>query len=261
MGDGTKKPKGWLIAALICFLLALAGCGAAGLGCAQLISTIQDIDVTDTVPMGQESSFVAAEDGVAAVLLTTSAVCRGTDDGGSDITFENLAGTANVSVNEKDFNEILTFDVEKNGSYALVCGDEGEGEYTVIRLPSFLSSGFGIAAMSGGFFGGGFLLLLAIIFLIVGLVRRSSWKKRQTGGGFPPGGGQPYGQAPMPPPPGGAAGAVAPPMPPGAGTPAPPTQPPGYVPPAPPAQPPGGVPPAPPPQPPGAAPPPPPTQT
>ncbi len=272
MGDGTKKPKGWLIAALLCFLLGIAGCGAAGFGCQQLLSTIADIDVSDTVPMGQESSFVAAEDGVAAVLLTSDTVCQGQDDGGGDVVFENLAGTSNVTVNEKDFNAILTFDVKKNVSYAIVCGDEGVGEYTVIRLPSFLSSGFGIAAMTGGLFGGGLMLLLALIFLIVGLVRRSSWKKRQ--GGFTPGApqpytgqpyaGQPYSPGAVPPPPGGAAGAVAPPMggavppPPGGGAMPPPVQPPGGPPPSPPAQPPGGAPPPPPAQPPGGAPPPPP---
>jgi hypothetical protein len=273
MADGTKKPKGWLIAALIAFLLSIAGCGAAGFGCSQLISVIQDIDVTDTVPMGQESSFVAGDDGMAAVLLTSNAVCQGTDDEGGEITFDDLGGTSTVSVNEKDFTTILTFDVKANGSYALVCGNEGEGEYTVIRLPSFLGSGAGILAMTGGFFAGGLFLLLAIIFLIVGLVRRSSWKKRQMGGGLPPvAGGQAYGS--VPPPPGGATGAVAPPMgappmgapgtvPPAPGQapgapPAPPMQPPGGAPPPPPMQPPGGAPPPPPAQPPGGAPPPPP---
>jgi hypothetical protein len=280
MADGTKKPKGWLIAALIAFLLSIAGCGAAGFGCSQLISVIQDIDVTDTVPMGQESSFVAGDDGMAAVLLTSNAVCQGTDDEGGEITFDDLGGTSTVSVNEKDFTTILTFDVKANGSYALVCGNEGEGEYTVIRLPSFLGSGAGILAMTGGFFAGGLFLLLAIIFLIVGLVRRSSWKKRQMGGGMPPvAGAQPYGGS-VPPPPGGAAGAVAAPMvggappPPGGAPamppppgqvpagppPAPPAQPPAGPPPAPPAQPPAGPPPAPPAQPPGGAPPPPPAQ-
>jgi hypothetical protein len=281
MAKGNKKPKGWLIASLIFLLLALAGCGAGGFGCAQLVSVIQDIDVTDTVPMGQESSFVAGTDGMAAVLLTGDAVCEGTDDEGGAIAFKELGGTASVSVNGKEFKKFLTFDVKTDGSYAMVCGNEGDGEFTVVRLPSILGSGVGLAAMTAGFPVGLLSLLLSVVCLIVGLVKRSSWKKRQAGGGLPPvAGAQAYSGA-VPPPPGGAPGAMAPPagMPPPA-PPAPPAQPPAGTPPpappvppaqppagmppppAPPAQPPAGMPPppAPPAQPPGGAPPPPPGQ-
>jgi hypothetical protein len=270
MADGTKKPKGWLIAALICFLLAIAGCGVSGYGCTQVASLIDD--VADTVPLGQESSFVAASDGTALVGLSTGAVCEGTDDAGGTVNFENWGDSTNTTVNE--FNTFYTFEVKENATYAVVCGSESDsGTYTIVKLPSFLASGGGIAAIFGGVAAGGLFLLLAIIFLIVGLVRRSSWKKRQMGGGLPPvAGGQPYGS--VPPPPGGATGAIAPPMgappmgapgtvPPAPGQapgapPAPPMQPPGGAPPPPPAQPPGGAPPPPPMQPPGGAPPPPP---
>ena len=86
MADGTKKPKGWLIAALICFLLALGGCGAFGYGCSQLVGIADD--VTDTVPMGEAATFVAADDGKAIVLLSQDTLCEGTDDSGNDIVFD-----------------------------------------------------------------------------------------------------------------------------------------------------------------------------
>jgi hypothetical protein len=200
MVEGTKKPKGWLIASLICFLLAIAGCGTAGIGCQQLLSTIQDIDTDNNVPMGQESSFVAASDGVAAVLLSSDNTCEGTDEAGNGVTFESFGSGTNVRVDDEEFDAILTFDVKNGVSYALVCGIEGAGEYAVVRLPSFFSSGLGVVALTGGFLGGGFLLLLALLFLIVGLVRRGRWKKRQTGGAIPSvAGAQPYGSVPPPP--------------------------------------------------------------
>lgn len=202
MADGTKKPTGWLIAALVCVLLAIAGCGTAGFGCQQLLSTFSDIDVGSEVPMGQESSFAAADDGVVAVLLTSDNECEGTDEAGRRITFEQFGSGTNVSVDGQEYDAIVTFDVEKGTSYSLVCGREGSGGYTVVQLPSFFSSGFGIVAMTGGFLGGGLFLLMALVFLIVGLVRRSRWKKRQVGGGpSPVPGGESYGSVPPPPPP------------------------------------------------------------
>jgi hypothetical protein len=232
MVEESKKPRGWLIAALICFLLAIAGCGTAGIGCQQLLSTIQDIDTGNNVPMGQESGFVATSDGVAAVLLSSDNTCEGTDDAGKAVTFESLGSGTNVTVDGDEFDAILTFDVREDVSYALVCGIEGAGEYTVVRLPSFFSSGLGVVALTGGFLGGGFFLLLALVFLIVGLVRRARWKKHRTGGGIPPvAGTQPYGS--IPPPPGQVPGDPS----------APSMQPPGGAPSAPPVQPPapGGV--------------------
>ncbi len=215
MADRTKPPKGFLIAALVAFLLGIAGCASTLVITVTQFASLAD-DIATTTSMGDEFTFDATSDGGAGVLLTSDAVCVGEDESGNPVTFESMTGSTTVSSGNTDFTTILTFDTTEGTSYTIVCGSPGGGEYTVLQLPSILTSGLGLALIGGGIFGGGFLMLLAIIFLIVGLVRRSSFKKRQgppmpTYGQAPPAPGAPpqtgYGQPPQtgygqPPPPG-----------------------------------------------------------
>lgn len=204
MADGTKKPKGWLIASLVCFLLAIAGCGTTVVVGFGALSSLAD-DIVNSTPMGQETTFDATSGGVAGVLLTSNTVCEGQNDAGNPINFEEFGADTTVSSGNQEYTELQTFDTTEGTTYTIVCGSEGGGEYTVIQLPSIFSSALGLGLLGGGFIGSGLLFLLAIIFLIVGLVKRSSWKKRNQGGGAPPygqaqpGGYQPGGQTPPPP--------------------------------------------------------------
>ncbi|UDY36813.1 hypothetical protein [Dermatobacter hominis] len=202
MADGPKPPKGWLIASLVCFLLALGGCGTGIAGLTTVAGTVDDI--ATTTPFGETTSFTAASDTGALVLLTDPADCTGTDGSGSSISFSTPSGSFTADANGQSFTEAQTFDTKDGESYELSCGssDRIGGEYTVLKLPSFPGGLAGLAfAILGGFGLGGLLFIAAIIFLIVGLVRRSGWKKRNAGfapvGGPPPPGG-------FPPPPGGA---------------------------------------------------------
>ena len=222
MADGPKAPKGFLIASLICFVLALGGCGTGIVGVATLASVADDI--ATTTPFGESTSFTAANDTGALVLLTAEAQCTGQDGSGNAIKFDTPGGNITADSNGKSFNTARTFDTVDGESYELTCGGESTstGDYTVLKLPSF-PGGLGglVAALAGGFVGGGLFLLLAIIFLIVGLVKRSGWKKRNAGGGAPMAPGAVPPQPGYPPAPGG----VAPPAPGAPAYPPPPGQP------------------------------------
>jgi hypothetical protein len=259
MADGPKPPKGFLIASVICFVLALGGCGTGIAGVATLAGAVDDI--ATTTPFGEPLSFTAESDTGALVLLTTAAECTGTDGSGNSISFSTPGGSISADANGQSFTEARTFDTVDGEQYELTCGADGltTGEFTVLKLPGFPGGIAGLAAaIGGGFLGGGLLLLLAIVFLVVGLVRRSGWKKRNAGvaapgmmspgavppppggavppppggGGVPPAPGQaPYGQPAAPPPPASTPPA-APPPPPASTPPAAPPPPPASTPPA-----------------------------
>ncbi len=232
MANRTSKPKGALIAALIFFLLGLAGCGVAAATTipfiSDLVDWVSDIEnLARTNSMGDTVSFTADGDrGVA--LLSSEAACRGEGPGGS-ISFEayeSFGPGTDVNLNGVDIAGYTLFDTQSGGEYTVTCGSAGAGSFLVVTAPTFLADGLGAAGfgiLAG--LGGVLFMFIALILLIVGLVQRSSWKKRNQG---PPAAA--YG-AP------GATGAI--PPPPGAPAPVPPQQaPPQQVPPpqAPPAQ-------------------------
>ena len=236
MADGPKPPKGWLIAALVFFLLAFAGCGGGTLGCASFGNDIQrSVDEGGQTALGESSTFTAT--GTKGAILSTAVgtTCEGSDSAGNAMSFESPGSntSGNVSADGESFDLSFIFDTSSDETYTVTCTSPGAsdvaggtGDYLVVPFPGFTSLIVGIGAVAAG----GFALVLAVICLIVGLVRRSGWKKRNgsavtvsTGGQVPPPGG-------FPPPPGGAAqpGYGTPPAP-GYGTPPPP----GQVPPAP----------------------------
>lgn len=249
MADGPKAPKGFLIAGIICLVLALGGCATGIVG----VSTIASVagDIATTTPFGESTSFTAASDVGALVLLTQEADCTGMDGAGNDIVFDTPGGTFTAEANGESFNAAKTFDTVDGESYELTCGGEvtSTGSFTVLKLPAFPGGIGGLAAaIGGGFLGGGLLFVLGVIFVIVGLVKRSGWKKRNG-----PGAPSVSGGGPVPPPPGGYVppGPAAPPAPGGySPTPGPAVPPPpgGYTPPPGPAVPPPSAPPAPAPQ-------------
>ena len=258
MANGTSKPKGALIAALIFFLLGLVGCGIAAATTIPFITDLVDWvseidDFAQTNRMGESATFTAdGEDGV--VLLTSEAACTGEGPDGAVRfdAYQSFGTGTNVDFNGQSYEGYQLFDTRTGASYTITCGSGGAGSFIVITAPTFLIEGFGAAGfgiLSG--LGGAVFMFIAVILLIVGLVQRSSWKKRNQGpppgaygapGAVPPAPGAP---GVAPPPPGGVPGAQpqAPPPPaqqPGWGDPNP-TQPPPAQPqaPPPPAQQPG----------------------
>jgi hypothetical protein len=256
MADGTKAPKGWIIAGVIFLLLGLGGCATAFAGVASLASLADD--VTNTQPYGEVSSFTSDSNAGALVLLTSDAECVGVDGTGAAIEFSVPGGSFTVDTGQESFNNARTFETTRDETYELSCGDPlgvDTGSYTVLRLPSILSGAVGALVLAGGGLGGALFLFLGVVFLVVGLVKRSKWKKNRAGmvGTMPPSG-APGGFGSPPPPPGGV-GAPPPPAAPGmTPQPQPPSIPP-MTPPAPSAPPPAPpMPPAPSPAPPPAPP-------
>lgn len=216
MADGTKAPKGWIIAGVIFLLLGLGGCATAFAGVASLASLADD--VTNTQPYGEVTSFTSDSNAGALVLLTSDAECSGVDGTGAAIEFSVPGGNFTVDTGQESFNNARSFDTVQGETYELRCGDPlgaTTGSYTVLRLPSILSGAVGALVLAGGGLGGALFLLLGVIFLIVGLVKRSKWKKSRAGmvGTMPPSG-APGGFGAPPPPPGGV-GAPPPPAAPG----------------------------------------------
>lgn len=223
MANGNKAPKGWLIAALISFLLGVGGCGLGAVTAGQFAGDLGD-DLS-TTPYGSSRSFSGSGDTGALILASDgTATCDVTDEDGNPVDVEGLASGTEVSSDGLD--GVGTFTVDDGVTYDVFCDGIGTGEFAVVSVD--LSDVFIIA---GGLLGGGFFLFLAFVFLIIGLIRRSGWKKKQRLGGGPggPGGYTPpapgYGTPPAPggygtPPAPGAA-----PQPGGWGTPPPPTGP------------------------------------
>ena len=250
MPNGTKAPKGALIAGLVFILLGFAGCGY---GCVSFVGIIGDvsdaINSANTTPLNSPTTLVAT--GEAGIVLTSdsSARCLVNDPSGSEVTIRDPgAGTSGtLEVNGETLELAYYFDTTVGTTYDVVCGDEAgatSGSYAVAPIPSF----DGVAGIFTGGISGMVLFFIGLILLIVGLVQRSKWKKNRPmvppGGIAPIGGMAPAGGA-VPPPPGGFGPPSAPPLPPvppAPGTVAPPPQP-QSPPPAPPA--PGTLPPGP----------------
>ncbi len=237
MADGTKAPKGALIAGLVLILLGFAGCGY---GCVSFVGMIGDvsdaINSANTTPLNSPTTLRAT--GEAGILLTSdsSARCLVNDPSGNEVTIrEPGAGTSGtLEVNGETLELAYYFDTTAGTTYDVICGDEmgtGTGTYAVAPIPSFDGVG-GIFAGGGSGVG---LFLIGLIVLIVGLVQRSKWKKNRPmtpPGGMPPGGIAPAG-APVPPPPGGLGSPAAPHLPPVPPAPGSVPPPPGSIPPAP----------------------------
>jgi hypothetical protein len=280
MADGTKAPKGALIAGLVFILLAFGGCGY---GCVSLTGFVGDIgdaiDSANTTPLNTATTLRAT--GEAGIILTSdsTAVCLVADPSGAEVTVdEPAAGTSGtLDVNGETLDLAYTFETVAGTTYDVVCGDEAgtlTGNYAVAPIPGLGKLGGIAAGAAAGFV----FFFIGLLLVIIGLVKRSKWKKNRGVVGTPPPGGftapPPPGGA-VPPPPGGGlppqpgaappppAGSMPPPQAPAA-PPAPPAPPlpPVSPPPASPAPPPASPapPPAspPPPPPPGATPPPPP---
>lgn len=225
MADGTKAPKGALIAGLVLMVLAVAGCGY---GCVSFVGMLGDvssaIQSAESMPMNSPTMLQASGD--AALLLTSdsSALCAVADPAGNDITIRRPgAGTSGrLEVNGQTLELTYYFETTSGTTYDVVCGDEAgvtSGTYAVASIPSLAGVG-GIFA--GGASGVGFFFV-GLILLIVGLVKRSKWRKNHSvspGGPIQPSGG--YG-ASLPPAPGVAFGqAAVPPAPAAQGSPPPP---------------------------------------
>lgn len=240
MADGTKPPKGWLIAGLVFLLLALAGCGGGAFGCKSFVDDIQHlVDQGGRTRDGDKATFTA-ESTVGAILATrTDTICEGTDDSGNKMTLNtpgsNTEGT--FKTNDVTFELRYVFDTRAGRTYTVTCtSSTGDGEFIVVPFPGFTNLFVGLGGVAGGVLS----FVVGVICLIVGLVKRSGWRKRNAGvGGAAPGG--------APPPPGGfpewsqpAAAGVPPAAPPQPGgyPPAAPPQPGGYPPATPPATPP-----------------------
>jgi len=258
MADGSKPPKGWLIAGLVFLLLALAGCGGGALGCRSFVSDLQDaVDQGGRTPDGESSTFTAPGPVGAIFATRADTTCEGTDDKGSSMQLKtpgnNTEGT--FTSNGETFKLSYVFDTVEGRTYTVTCtSPSGDGQFVLIPFPGFSSLFAGI----GGIAGGVLAFLIGVICLIVGLVKRSGWRKRNQGqpgvagagaaaapagypsyqGGYAP----PPAPGGFPPPP----GATPPPGAPSTPSSVPPSVPPapGGSPPAPPA--PGGYPPAPP---------------
>lgn len=244
MADGPKPPKGWLIAGLVMLGLALASCGAGGIGCASFINSIaKSAEESGSTPLGDETTFSASSDSGGLILSSVANPdCTGEDSNGNRIQFTSPSASTsgNVTSGDTSYDLAYQFDTVQGESYTLRCEASGEsslsdGRYLVITVPSLGGVGLSVGAIFGGV---GFAVL-GVIFLIVGLVRRSGWKKRNGPGsgaatGMPPGyAPPPPGAAPPPPAPAPdgfppAAPAAPPPAPPAppAAPPAPPTAPP-----------------------------------
>ena len=242
MADGTKAPKGALVAGLVFILLAFGGCGY---GCVSLTGFVGDIgdaiDSANTTPLNTATTLRATGD--AAIILTSdaTALCLVADPSGAEVTVdEPAAGTSgSLDVNGETLDLAYTFETDAGTTYDVVCGDEAgalTGNYAVAPIPGLGKLG-GIAAGAAAGFG---FFVIGLLLLIIGLVKRSKWKKNQGVGGTPPPGG-----FTAPPPPGGAMPppAPAPPAPPA--TQQPESPPPPATPPAPAGPPPPAGPPAP----------------
>lgn len=253
MANSPTKPKGALVAALVLFLLGIAGCGYGAARAVPFISDLADfVSELDTfvnnTPMGEPATLTAGG-GNGLVLLSDEAACTGEGPDGAVRfdAYEDFSPGTNVEINGTRMNGYILFDTRSGADYSVTCGSAGTGSFLVTSAPNFLVEGApGLLGGVVAFVGGAFLVFLSIVFLIVGLVQRSRWSKQHAG---PPSYGQPvpptYDPGQVPPPPGGApgwgpapgSGAQVPPPPPTPGAPGEPYLPPpapGQTPPPPP---------------------------
>ena len=151
MADGTKAPKGALIAGLVFILLAFGGCGY---GCVSLTGFVGDIgdaiDSANTTPLNTATTLRATGD--AAIILTSdsTAVCLVADPSGAEVTVDEPAAGASgtLDVNGETLDLAYTFETDAGTTYDVVCGDEAgtlTGNYAVAPIPGLGKLG-GIAA-------------------------------------------------------------------------------------------------------------------
>lgn len=223
MADPSKPPKGWLIAALVFLLLALAGCGGGTLGCRSFVDDLRGaVTAGRAVDEGETARFRA--DGVigAVFVSTGDMTCEATDDSGNSMRLRSPGRNTEGSFQNggRSWDLRYVFDTQGGRSYEVTCtSPAGSGQFVVVPFPGFTGLFVGL----GGIAGGVLAFIVAVICLIVGLVKRSGWRRRNPGGppassngGFtPPPGGHPA-APPAPPLPGGGFTPSAP-VPPGPG--------------------------------------------
>ncbi|MGI9577034.1 MAG: hypothetical protein ACR2OH_02410, partial [Microthrixaceae bacterium] len=187
MANASTKPKGALVAAVVCLVLSLAGCGYAAVSSgALLLDSVRWLaDIVDNLEpnvMGEQVNFTADGDRSTA-LVSVETTCVGTGPDG-EVRFEgyeSFSSSTTVSSSGEDFNGYMSFDSADGATYQITCGQAGQGTFIVLAEPGFLDD-LGSLRTAGLAAGGGVLLfVLSIILFIVGLVRRSSWKKRNQG--------------------------------------------------------------------------------
>ena len=189
MADSTKAPKGWLIAALIFFLLALLGCGVGIYGTTKLVNVASD--AANTTSFGDQLSYRGTSS-EALILLSGPAVCRVQGAAGESVNLREVSNL-DVEANGQSFNAFLLFDTTEGQVYDVICGDTtGTGEYSIISNPGVAVLG----SLAAGALASVVFFVFALVCFIVGLVRRSGWKKRNNA---PPAAyGAPAGYAPPP---------------------------------------------------------------
>jgi hypothetical protein len=266
MADGTKAPKGALIAGLVFILLAFGGCGY---GCVSIFGVFGDvadaIDSANLTDLNTATSLRATGENGIVLTSASTARCVVADPSGSEVALEDppQGTTGSFERDGVTLDLQFVFDTTPGTTYDVFCGDElGNltGSYLVAPIPNLGN----IGGSFGGAIAGVIFFVLGVLFLIIGLVSRSRWKKRNAGTftGGPPAGGFAAPPAPggaVPPPPGAApAPGAAPSLP--SMTPPPPAPTPPAAPPAPPAPPSAPPPPSSPPAP-GETPPPPPASS
>lgn len=216
VANGTKPPKGMLIAGIVLLVLSLGGCGVFAWGLTSLIGTVDDIG--DVEPFGGTIRFTAQTDTGALLISTQGARCDVVDSSGAAVPLDSVSWDVSTTQDGQQLDDARTFDTTEGETYEVTCdasdsalGAARDGSFVVVRLPSFPGGVGGLlASLLVGPIAGGLLFLLGLILFIVGLVRRSRWRKRGGPGTpapyLPPGGGAPPAPgAAMPPPPGGTA--------------------------------------------------------
>lgn len=248
MADGTKAPKGALIAGLVLILLAFGGCGYGCVSGVGLIGDLADaIDSANSTPLNEPTTLRATGENGIILSSQSSAVCAVRDENGRDVAIEEPPSgtTGSFESGGETLDLAYVFDTQPGTTYDVICGDElGSltGSYAVVPFPSFDNAG----GIFGGLAAGFVFFLLGVIFLIVGLVQRSRWKKNRPAFAGSMGAAVPPPAGAVPPPPGGfsptGGAAPAPPAPtppaPGAGAAPPPPMPSAPPPPAAPMSPP-----------------------
>ena len=164
MANSQTKPKGALVAALVFFLLGIAGCGFAAVSAVPFISDLADFvsdldEFVSNTPMGEQASFTAGgEDGL--VLLSDEAACTGEGPDGA-VRFEAYEGFGtgtNVELNGTSMSGYILFETRSGADYSITCGSAGTGSFLVTSAPTFLVEGaLGAAGRPPGLPGRGLL--------------------------------------------------------------------------------------------------------
>lgn len=178
----NKKPKGMMIAALVCLLLGVGGCSVGVISIAKLASWATDLGKSyEQTPNGGTAVLEASRNGTALIFTDSTGTTCGVQGPGGPVKVSDGGLTIGNS-DTAGYNGSGTFDTKKGETYEITCDGSGSssptstGSFFVAQIPSLPGGLFGFIA---GIFGGGFFLFLALIFFIIALVQRSSWKKKQ----------------------------------------------------------------------------------